>query len=107
MKTLRSLVLIVAALSCACASLKTADGKLNVPVLLQDAGYGIELDCAIGTDALAQNVCTFGRDGLAAAQAAYAKDPASGQAAVKQVLIDLVGAEPQLGAYLTYVINRL
>ena len=31
--------------------------------------YGVDADCAFGTDALAQNICAFGTDAISAAQA--------------------------------------
>lgn len=96
----RVLVLLFPLLLVAC-------NKPDLPTLLTWAQYGIDADCALGSGALAQHVCTFGDDGIAAAKAAYAKDPANGRAAVKQILVDLEATQPALAPYLDWLLAGL
>lgn len=103
-------IVLVLALVCAtaCASLPhTADGRLDLPKLLTWAQYGIDADCSFGSGGLAQDVCTFGHDAIATAQAAWAKDPANGFAAAKKVLMDAVARQPKFGWYVGWLIQRL
>lgn len=81
--------------------------KPDVPTLLTWAQDGINADCLFGKGALAANICTFGTDGVSAAQAAYAKDPTNGKAAVKKILQDVEASQPQLAPYLNFVIAVL
>lgn len=84
-----------------------ACNKVDVPKLLQFAKYGIEADCAIGTDALAQNICTFGTDALDAATAAVDNDPQGGVAAAKQILVDASTKEPRLAPYVSWLTVKM
>lgn len=80
---------------------------IDVPKLLQFAKYGIEADCAIGTDALAQNICTFGTDALDAAMAVVNKDPQGGVVAAKQILVDAAAQQPKLKPYLAFLMVKM
>lgn len=81
--------------------------KPDVPTLLQWAQYGIDADCQFGTGALAADVCTFGKDAVDAAQAAYATDPAHGVKAVKQILVDAETRQPAIAPYTHWLTARL
>lgn len=80
-----------------------ACNKPDVPTLLTWAQAGINADCMFGAGALAANVCTFGGDAIALAQAAYAKDPANGTTAVSSILTDAATKEPALAPYLAWM----
>lgn len=84
-----------------------ACNKPDLPTLLQWAQYGIDADCQFGAGALAQQFCTFGGDAIAAAKAAYAKDPEQGRAAVKKILGDAESQAPELGAYWHWITDKL
>ena len=107
MRTNPSPLLLVAVFAVSCASLKTADGTLNIPELLRYADYGIAADCALGSSTLAADICTFGTDGIATARAAYDRNPATGAAAVKQTLVDLEARHPKVKPYTHWLVELL
>lgn len=80
--------------------------KPDVPQLLQDAQYGLDVDCLI-PGAVEQTICVFGDDAVAAAKAAYVKDPTGGAAAVKQILTDAVAKQPTLGPYVNWLASAI
>lgn len=79
----------------------------DVPTLLSWAQFGIDADCKFGAGGLAADVCTFGGDAIAAASAAYAKDPANGVKAAKQILVDAETRQPKLVPYTHWLTSRL
>jgi hypothetical protein len=81
--------------------------RVTVDELLVAAQFGIEADCAIGTDALAKEICLWGTDALPAARAALAKDPVAGRAAAKQLLLDGEAQYPALTPYVQFVVTKL
>lgn len=91
----------------ACASLRTSNGSLNVPVLISYAQAGIDADCKFGAGALAADVCTFGTDAITAAQAAVTKDPVAGVSAAKKILQDAEVTQPKIAPYVDWLIALL
>jgi hypothetical protein len=79
----------------------------DIPTLLQYAQWGIDADCKFGAGALAADVCTFGGDAISAANAAYAKDPANGVKAVKQILVDAETRQPTIAPYIDWLVTKL
>lgn len=97
MKKLIATLAIVLSLS-ACtflATFKNPDGSINVQVLLQDAQYGIDADCALGIN---PDVCIFGTDAI---NLAKDKSPAE----VKQILTDAEVKFPVIAPYVQFVID--
>jgi hypothetical protein len=96
-------LLLIVALTLVAAACTQPD----LPTLLTWAQYGIDADCNFGAGALAANVCTFGTDAIAAAQAAVKKDPVTGVSAVKQILVDAERAQPQIAPYVDWLVTQL
>ena len=97
---MKRLVLVLALVTLACQ-------KPDLPTLLTWAQYGIDADCNFGKGALAADVCTFGTDAITAAQAAYAKDPTTGVAAVKKILVDAETRQPKIAPYIDWLVAKL
>lgn len=49
------IILLTILISISCASLKTSDNKINWPILIQDASWGIEASCA--ANVISYNIC--------------------------------------------------
>lgn len=84
-----------------------ACNQVDAPKLLAFAKFGIEADCAIGTDALAKDVCVFGTDAIDAATAAVNNDPQGGIAAAKQILIDASVKQPTFAPYVAFLMVKM
>lgn len=80
--------LVVALTFSGCASLRYADGTLNVPMIISDARWGVLEACTVQW--LQPDVCTITLDALTTADAVAAKNLPNTGAAVRQVLIDIV-----------------
>lgn len=78
-------VLLACALS-ACATLRHADGSLNVSVILSDAQWGIVEACSV--EWLPADACTFGLDVVTAAEDIAASNLKGTAVAVRQLLVD-------------------
>lgn len=107
MKHVSLLVVFAVALS-GCASLRHADGTVNVPVVLADAQWGLAEACSVEWVPAVE--CTFGIDALTAAQAIAANDRPGFRAAVKQSLVDAearLSADSRLRPYLDVAIALL
>lgn len=92
----------------ACATLRHADGTLNVPILLADAQWGLTEACSVEWVAL--DACTFGMDVLTAAQDIAASNLRGTEAAVRQSLVDAeakLAPDSRLRPYLDAVIVLL
>lgn len=81
--------------------------KPDLPTLLTYAQFGIDADCQFGAGGLAADICVFGGDAILAAQAAYAKEPAHGRAAVKKILVDAEARQPKIAPYTHWLTEQL
>lgn len=77
----------------------------NYPQLLQYAQFGIDAVCNFGAEGLPKDVCTFGTDALAAANAAIAKDPDKGLLAAQQILADAAAKKPELAPHFAWLLK--
>ena len=95
-------------LAISCASLRKADGSLNVPLILSDAQWGIAEACS--QQWLPADACAFAGDALNTAQAIAAKNLPGAEKAVRQSLVDAEAKLPatsRLRPYLDAIIVLL
>jgi hypothetical protein len=87
-----ALVVLVVLAASACASLRNADGSINVAVILSDARWGLSAAC--DQQWVPADACTIGLDAFATADAVVAKNLPRTASAVRQVLIDVEAKLP-------------
>lgn len=116
MKTILCVALLSLTVN-SCATLKAhdpfrnPDGSLNVPKILEWVGYGLDADCLI-PNAIAQDICTVGKNALATALAAANKNASGAATAAGQTLqstLDILPASKQnvLAPYFNWAIKIL
>ena len=101
-------VLVAIVWMSACATLRYADGSLNVPVLITDMQFSVTEACSV--EWLPPEVCVLGLDILTTAQAVAAKNTAAAGVAARQSLVDAEGplpADSRLRPYLDVLIALL
>lgn len=95
-------------LSLGCASLRQANGSLNIVGLITDAQWGLLAACA--QQWVPPDGCTFGTDALTTASAIAAKNAPGTQAAVRQSLLDAeakLPPESRVRPYLNWLLVAL
>lgn len=91
-----------------CASLRQANGSLNVVALITDAQWGLMAACS--QNWVPPDGCTFGADALTTAAAIAAKNQPGTRLAVRQALIDAeakLASDARVRPYLDWLIVAL
>jgi hypothetical protein len=105
---MKRLIVLLAALAVGCASLRQANGNLNVIQLITDAQWGLYSACV--AQWVPPDGCTFGSDALTLAATIAAKNQPGAQAAVRQSLLDAeakLPADSRVRPYLDWLIVAL
>lgn len=103
---LRFLRLVGLCVLCAsCATLRHADGTLDVPAIIEDGRFGLLEACSV--EWVPADACTFGLDAFSIAQASNLQD---GEVAARRSLVDAeskLASDSRLRPYLDVVIVLL
>ena|SRR5476651_937846 len=108
MKRLLMIACFAAVSVTGCATLRNANGSLNVVGILSDASYG--LDAACYAQWVPADDCTIGHDAINAATALAVKNLPGVSAAVKQSILDVettLPASSRLRPYLDAIVLLL
>jgi hypothetical protein len=99
---------LVLAAAVGCASLRNADGTLNVVQILDDGSWGLAAGCS--QQWVPADACVFGQDAIAIARGAALRNRQTAVLAARQALVDAEGkipADSRLRPYLDAIIVLL
>jgi hypothetical protein len=104
----RLILALVLSTTVGCASLRQANGSLNIVALVTDAQWSLLAACS--QQWVPPDGCLFGQDALTAAAAIAAKNQPGALLAVRQSLSDALAklpAEARVRPYLAWLVTAL